>query len=200
MDLSDETFYNNLIEKIKNDLKEKVNEKRYNHSLLVAKEAKKLALRYNEDERKAYVTGLAHDIAKDFSDEENKYFAEKYNLPKEIFNPKYHNILHSDIGAVACKEWYGFTDEMSDAIKYHTVANENMTTFEKIIFLADKIGRKNIPEDIANLPRLAYINLDEATLYFLKKQIVDLERRGLEISPITLKLIEHLEKECGKKA
>ena len=89
---------------------------------------------------------------------------------------------------------------MCSAIKYHTVANENMTTFEKIIFLADKIGRKNIPEDIANLPRLAYINLDEATLYFLKKQIVDLERRGLEVSPITLKLIEHLEKECGKKA
>ena len=38
-----------------------------------------------------------------------------------------------------------------------------MTTFEKIIFLADKIGRKNIPEDIANVAK-EYMSSDRDKL------------------------------------
>ena len=40
---------------------------------------------------------------------------------------KARKMIHADIGAVVCKEWFNFSDEMCNAIKYHTVANEVMT-------------------------------------------------------------------------
>ena len=192
MDLTNDIFYNELIEKIKKDLKERVKEKRYNHSCLVAEEAKKLAEIYGENPREAYITGLAHDIAKDFTDEENRYFVEKYNLPKEILVPEYEKILHSDIGAVVCREWYDFSDEMCRAIKYHTIGNAEMTTFEKIIYIADKIGRTVLPDDLKGLPEKSYNNLDDALLYFLIKQKIKLEESGIKQSDVTIKLMNSL--------
>lgn len=62
-----------MIEEIKFKLKTLVNEKRYNHCLLVAEQSKNLAKIYKIDEEKAYLTGLCHDIAKDFTYEENRY-------------------------------------------------------------------------------------------------------------------------------
>lgn len=59
------------IEIIKNDLKKTLTKFRYKHSLKVADEAKKLAKHYNYDEKKAYLAGLIHDIAKDLTEEEN---------------------------------------------------------------------------------------------------------------------------------
>ena len=56
---------------IKNYLKSTLSDFRYEHSLMVANEAKKLAMHYNLDLDKAYIAGLVHDIAKEFSDEEN---------------------------------------------------------------------------------------------------------------------------------
>ena len=62
------------VEKIKEDLKKMLSEKRYNHSLNVASVAKELASIYNVNEEKAYLAGLTHDIAKEFNEEENKYY------------------------------------------------------------------------------------------------------------------------------
>ena len=199
MDLSNENNYKELIKKIKSDLKEKVTEKRYNHSCLVADEAKKLAIRYGEDPKEAYITGLAHDIAKYFSDEENRYFVEKYNLPKDILLPEYAKVLHSDIGAVACKEWYNFSDKMCNAIKYHTIGNVQMTTFEKIIYIADKIGRTELPEDLKILPEITYKNINEALLYFLNQQKKKFDEKGKKPRDVTIKLRENLEKELENK-
>lgn len=191
-----------LVEKIKEDLKNKVNEKRYIHSCLVAEVSKKLAKTYGENEKEAYLTGLSHDIAKDFSDEENKYFAKKYNLPEYIFDDSYKKILHSDIGAVVCKEWYNFSDKMANAIKYHTIGNETMTTFEKIIFISDKIGRENIPEDLIPVKDIVYKNLDEAVLFFLTKQKEKFDAKGKKQAVSTIKLMENLKRklngECNK--
>ena len=49
-------------------LKEKLSDKRYNHSKGCAKTAQKLAKIFNQDEEKAYLAGLVHDCAKNFED------------------------------------------------------------------------------------------------------------------------------------
>ena len=56
------------IEKIKKDLKEKLSENRYEHSLRVADYCKRLAKIYNADENKAYLSGLVHDCAKNMEE------------------------------------------------------------------------------------------------------------------------------------
>ena len=57
------------ISKIKTDLKNNLSEYSYEHCIMVANEAKKLAIHYNVDPEKAYLAVLVHDIAKEYSDE-----------------------------------------------------------------------------------------------------------------------------------
>ena len=180
------------IEKIKQIVKELVNEKRYNHCLLTGEAAKELARQYNYDEEIAYIVGITHDIAKDFDDETIKYWADKYKLPEELLRDNYKDLIHADIGALVCKEWFNFTDEMCSAIKYHTSPCEEMSLLDKIIFIADKIGRNNIPEDLKSLKKLALTNLDEAIVLFLEKQQIMLNKKGKDLFPRTIKLLELL--------
>ena len=55
------------IEKINQELKSMLSEKRYAHSVAVAKQATKLAEIYGADEKKAYIAGLVHDCCKEIA-------------------------------------------------------------------------------------------------------------------------------------
>lgn len=181
------------IEKIKNDLKNNLSEFRYEHSIRVAEEAKKLAEYYNVNEEKAYLAGIVHDIAKEFSDEENTMWIEKYNLPRELTTNEYKKIAHSYIGAVVVKELYGLDDEISNAVKYHTIGNVSMSILDKIIFIADVIGRKDSNSYIEEIRKLAYQDLDEALKQCLINQKERLESRGESFHPEALKLLKAIQ-------
>lgn len=180
-------------ETIKNYLQEHLSEFRYNHCLKVADTAQKLARIYNLDEEKAYLTGLAHDVAHEFSDEENLYWIKKYNLPDEYLEISYRNILHSDIGALVAKEIFLFDDKMCQSIKYHTIGNINMNVFDKIIFLADKIGRQNLDTSMEKVKKLTYQgHLDQALLMYFEILEKNLKSRNLSMHPNSEKLVSHL--------
>jgi nicotinate-nucleotide adenylyltransferase len=186
------------IEKIKTDLKDRVSEYRYEHSLMVADEAKKLAKKYNLDEDKAYVTGLVHDIAKEFTHEENAFWVKKYNLSKDLLLESNHKIIHADVGAVYVKEKYGFDDEICMAVRYHTIGNPNMSTFDKIIYIADKIGRKDKDEFIMNLKKIAYEDIDKAVYVFLLHQKEKFDKKNKSLSNSTLELLNLLQDKYSK--
>ncbi len=182
------------IQKLKNDLKTNVSLFRYNHSLMVAEEAKKLAIHYNLNKEKAYITGLIHDIAKDFNDEENDKWIREYNLTNDLYLKKYKDIIHADIGSIVVKKWYNFDDEICNAILYHTIGNINMSKFDKIIFLADKIARKNMTEFTEKLKMLTYKDLDKALIFYFNKQKEILKEKDLELHHKSLELLDYLNK------
>ena len=62
------------------EIKKKLSEYRFYHSLNVADEAKRLALKYGADPEKAYTAGLVHDIMKDTPKNEQLKLFEKYNI------------------------------------------------------------------------------------------------------------------------
>ena len=62
-----------LEERINNDIKNRLSEYRYKHSVGVMKMAGELAKFYNLDIQKARIIGLAHDIAKQMTDKEILY-------------------------------------------------------------------------------------------------------------------------------
>ena len=84
----------NLI-KIKEDLKQSLSTYRYEHSIRVAEEAKKLAKHYGENEYDAYLAGLLHDIAKEFSDDKIKHYLKKYNLSNDLLDKENRRVSHS---------------------------------------------------------------------------------------------------------
>ncbi len=177
------------IEDIKNDLKLMLKEHRYNHSIMVADEALKLAKIYHVDEDKCYLAGLIHDMAKNLSEEENNRLIKKYNLSEEWYNEENKPILHAEIGYYLAKEKYNCDEEICRAIRYHTAGNIEMTTMEKIIFIADKVARENLNDELLYVKELAYQDLDKALLALLVGLENKLKQSNKELAPITKKLL-----------
>ncbi len=155
------------IEKIKENLEKSLSEKRYIHSIGAMEKAVELAKIYGEDEEKSALTALAHDIAKEIPTEEYYKYAKENNIELSKDDMMCTSVLHGIIGADIVKKKYGFTDEMCRAIYYHTTGITNMTTFEKIIFLADKVEERTRPKDKADVIRniIKEKGLDEAILW-----------------------------------
>ena len=126
------------LEEIKEEVKEVLSEERYEHSLGVMEKAVELAKEYGEDEQKAALVGITHDIAKEMSFEESLQYIEDNNIEISTYDKEVPATLHGIIAADMTSKRYGFTKEMQDAIKYHTTARENMTLLDKILYVADK--------------------------------------------------------------
>lgn len=187
----DSLFYN--IDNIKDDLRKMLKEHRYNHSLLVADEAKKLATIYQIDTDKCYLTGLIHDMAKNLSDDDNKRLIKKYNLSEEWYKEENKPILHAEIGYYLAKEMYNCPEDICRAIKYHTIGNDEMTTMEKIIFIADKTARENLNDNLLYIKEVSYQDLDLALLKLLECLENKLSKSNQELAPITKQLMLRLQ-------
>ncbi len=161
----------NMEETIKNDIKQLLSEERYEHSIRTSIKAVELAKRWNENEKIAEITALAHDMAKEMTKEQYIEYAKKHeiNLSKEDILIGVN--LHGIIAAKMCKEKYVFSEEMCSAIKYHTTGRVNMTLLDKIIYVADKIEDGREYEGIEELRKLAFIDLDEVILQIINYNI-----------------------------
>lgn len=189
------TLVMKTVYEIKDWLKEHLNHERYIHSLGCADSAKKLAKMYNLDEEKAYLTGLVHDCAKCYSNEqlENILLNHMSYKKEDLINSKTY---HSPAGAYVAKHELGINDEeILSAIHYHTIGRLNMTTFEKIIFLADKIEAETRDkiwrEKILSI--LSQENgLDKSLLECYSYTIKSLTERKLKICLTTIEIYNEL--------
>ena len=163
-----------LLNKIDNDLKKVLSEKRYNHSLGVMKKAEELAKIYKIDIDKAKLVGLAHDIGKELSKEERLEYARKNNIAADSVEEVNVGLLHAKIGADICKKKYGFSQDMQNAIKYHTVGSENMYLLAKIIYVADKIEDGRTYKDEEKMKELQVVR-DLATKDINKALVYEID-------------------------
>lgn len=180
------------IEVIKKDLKKNLSEYRYEHSLRVAEEARKLACIYHIDPNIAYLVGLVHDVAKEFSEEENKIILQLNGVDLsnvDLSNPR---ISHADIGAIVARERYGFTEEMCHAIRCHTLGDLNMNLLDKILFVADKIEPLKDYSGIQEEREIAYQDIDKALLLCIINNHKKLKEQGKKIHPRSLEILDSL--------
>ena len=159
--------YDNIKEIVKNTL----SEERYYHSICVAKKCKELAKIYNIDEREAILVGIAHDIAKEMSDEEKIKYAKKNNIEIDNVEEKHLGLLHAKIGADICKKRFGFTDKMCTAVLAHTTGLPDMNMLDKILYVSDTCGEDRNFDDIEYVRNLAKEDIDKAMIYLLELEI-----------------------------
>ena len=167
-----------LAAEITDILEIRLSKKRFQHSLNVAEEARKLAEKFDyPDNEKAYLTGLLHDICKEIPKEEQLEMVKKSKLDVsevELCTPP---LFHAVAGA-----WYAenvlniHDDDMLNAVRYHTVGRANMSKLEKIIYLADLISADRNYKDVNKMRKLAYQSLEKAMLEALK--LTDVVAKG----------------------
>ena len=180
------------IESIKEYLKNNLSEYRYNHSISVMEEAKKLAIHYNCDVDKAMLCGLTHDIAKEYSNTQNEEIIKKYKISKDMLDDFSSKTIHGLIGSFVVIDKYNFSSDMVNAIRYHTTGYPSMDLLSKIIYLADKIeSGKNYPM-IDEERRLAYLDIDKAIVFCLENQIRHLKEKNKPINKLAIDTLESL--------
>ncbi|QEN06208.1 HD domain-containing protein [Thiospirochaeta perfilievii] len=132
--------YTEVIVKIDNYLKKNISEGRYLHSIKVAEMSSLIAKLTRNDMDIAYISGLAHDIAREFKVRDLKEQISKFNIFSEEFL-KMPQLYHGPVGAAFVKEEFSIINsDILEAIMFHTVGFPNMCNNAKIIYVADYIS------------------------------------------------------------
>lgn len=174
------------IEEIREYLNQNLSEERYEHSLGVMERAEELAKIYGCDVEIAKIVGLAHDIAKELPREEALQYAEKNHIELDEIERAQPYLLHGKVGAHICKEKYGFTKQMQDAIINHTTGSENMDLLAKIILVADKTEKNRKYEDLDYAVSIAKKDINDGVLYCLDSALEKIISRKYLIHPNTI--------------
>ena len=166
--MTDIEFFERLI-------KERLSAHRYNHSLMVAKLAKKLALSIGYNSDRAYLCGILHDLTKEENEQFHDNLFRKYNDLDKITEAA--PVKHSHSCPYYLYETYGIKDiELLTAIYNHTVCRSNLDLC-KIIYIADKREEsRRIDDDVVSR---SLINLDDGFNYLLKLDAEYLKRKGI---------------------
>ncbi len=187
--------YNYLKEQLKKSMTiNGVVQKRYYHSLEVAKKAleinERLNLCLNHD--KVYLAGLLHDAAKLKSDEylwniiENE-FPDSLDMFKDS-----KPIWHSLAGPYVVKNEYGIDDEeILSAICFHSTGKENMSTLDKVLFVADYIEDTRGGDWVKEAVKSSFIDLDETVKIILNQKVDFLRKSGKIICELTFKALKY---------
>ena len=176
------------IEEIKSYLKENLKEKRYTHILGVADTAKKLARINGVSEEKAEIAGLAHDIAKNLSKERMQEIIKENNLVLSDVEKNNSDLWHSIIGPIVAKEKLNIDDkEILSAMRWHTTGKEDMSTLEKILYIADMIEPSRNFDGVEEIRELTFKDLDKGVFLGLTHSIKFLLTKDLLIDINTIK-------------
>ena len=168
-------------------LKSLLKEKRFRHSLCVADEAKRLALKYGTDANKAYLAGLLHDITKNFDKAGHFELFDKYGVKLNDIELSAEKLWHAMSAPLYIEHKLLITDrDILSAIRYHTTAKRNMSPLQKVLYLADFTSFDRDYEDVDVMRELVDKSTDEAMKYALSYTIKELVDKGAAIHNDTI--------------
>lgn len=179
------------MEVIKANVRNFLDEKRYEHVKRVTKCAVKLAKIYGVPVEKVEASAWLHDVAK-FFDLSVMIDLTKGKYPEVADKMSQSTaVLHGFAGAEFVRqnyELFGIDDEeILDGIKYHTIGCENMNTLAKIVYLADAIEEKRSWEGVEKARELAKTDLDEAIKFEIEEKLKYLLAKDSIIHPNVIK-------------
>lgn len=188
------------ISRYKEYLKANLSKKRYNHSLNVAQSAVDLAKLYGEDEDKALIAGLLHDVAKELPAERQLEYVKQSELSVDEVETKAHALFHAIAGAEIAMRVFGIDDmDIILAIRWHTVAAGDMSRLAAIVYLADLISADRDYKDVKRMRKLAVSGLEKAMYEALKFSVGDSVEKGNTIPVSTIMAYNRFLNETNKK-
>ncbi len=175
------------ISSLQGEMKKVLKESRYRHTVSVAHTAASLAMVYDVSLFKAMVSGMLHDCAKCYTDEELLKKCRKKGLEIRKAEEENPSLLHAKYGAYLASAAYGIEDrEILSAIECHTTGKPDMSLLDKIIFTADYIEPyRNHSELLPDIRRLAFTDIDRAMAGMLNGILKYLSASGAAIDEMT---------------
>lgn len=156
------------------------------HTYGTAVRGEQLAKLYGASSNDAVTACILHDIAKSEnpSDYEGKVDLSGFPAPT----------LHAPIGGYIAKKEFGVSDEIADAIVYHSTAKAGLSTLGEIVYLADKTEQGRKYPSLEHKRYVCTLGKELAMLACLT-EISELENN--EKCEYTRKAIEYYKTVCG---
>lgn len=185
------------LKKIRKEMEEELNAKRYEHTLSVAYTAASLAMVHDENTDNALLAGMLHDCAKCLSDKKLLSICHKHNLSvSEVEKQNPASLLHAKAGSILAQEKYGIDNkDILNAICYHTTGRPDMSKLEKILYIADYIEPyRNHAANLNEVRRMAYQDLNKTLLKILEDTLAYLASTDRPIDSMTKETYEFYRK------
>jgi len=166
----------------------------------VEDEAERLAKRWGIDPEPAAEGGILHDITKKLDLNQQLLLCEKYGIITDELERTNAKLLHSKTGAAVARDVFGVSDEVYEAIRWHTTGKPDMSMLEKVLYMADYIEPTRDFEGVESLRALAYEDIDAAMALGLKMSLEDIESRGQIPHENSAAALEWYTNVCGDRA
>lgn len=168
------------------DLRTRLDDYRFTHSLNVADTCRELAKMYGEDEEKAYYTGLLHDIFKNETKENTLAFFTENKITLTDCERNAPKLWHAMAGSVYLQKEYGLAADMISAVRYHTTGRAGMSLLEKILFCADFISAERDYPGVDDMRERVKISLEYCMEEGLRFTVDELVNALLPVHPDTI--------------
>lgn len=138
------------------------------------------------DEDKVLLAGLLHDVGKMY---------DKTELPKNIKNAIPSDsigtpVQHQFVSAEIVKNDFHISDEdVLNAIRFHTTGRENMSQFEKLIYVSDLISYERNFQGVESLRKAVYNDFEKGFITCLTYSRDYVVETGRAVYPLTDKAI-----------
>lgn len=166
-------------------VREQLTERRYIHTIGVMDTSIELAKKYGVDENKAELAAIFHDYAKFRDKEEMRNIILEQNMPQDLL-AHHDELWHAPVGAFLVEKEVGITDkDVLEAIKCHTSGKINMTTLDKVLYVADYIEPGRDFPGVEEVRETAKASLDIAMIQAMKNTISYLLKRNQPVYPDT---------------
>ena len=162
------------------------------HVLGCRDEAVKMAAHWGENVENAARAGILHDITKVLDGPLQLTLCAAYDKVLSDFSRKYPKTLHALTGSLVAQKIFGENEAVVEAICNHTTGRANMSTLEKIIYVADYMEPCRDFPGVETLRELAYSDLDAALKLGLEMTLQHLARQGNEVSPESREALAYL--------
>ena len=171
--------------------------KRMPHVLGTEREAAFLAEKYGGDVTAARIAALLHDCTKKLDMDRQLSLCRHYGIDLDPLEQVSLKLLHSKTGAAVARDKFGVTDEIYNAIYYHTTGKADMTLLEKIIYLADYIEPSRSFPGVEELRAAVHEDLDRGLCQALADSIRELQGYGSPVHPNTREALSYIQREIG---
>ena len=178
----------------KADLRERVNEHRFQHSLGVADCCARLAEHYGVDVRKARLAGILHDWDKAYDDQGIRARVDELGMKISPF--VYYDlprVLHAHTAPVAIKRLFPrVPDEVLQAMDRHTVAASDMSDLDMVLYIADALEPNRVYDDADRLrAKIGAVSLEELFFSVYEYWIMNMMGRQMQLHPNTVEVWNH---------
>lgn len=170
----------------------RIKPKRFQHTLGVEETAVQLARIYGVNPYEASIAALLHDNAKNLSNEELYRICQTY-YPQYNLTQEYSSVFHAFAGAITAKRRYSeLSNDVINAICFHTTGRPNMSTLEKIIYAADyaEPGREPFP-GLELIREYLFNDLDDGLRHMLQQTVDYVKMKKKKIHPLTITTLDY---------